>query len=233
MSKLLNITDLLEKACYHEHFEDFGDQSAVTNTWLVSADNATADDLTISVLAAGGVLPLNAGGIGDNEGTLIYRDDLLKFAAGKPFRIGSRVQYTEANTDDANMFFGVKSGPAVGDLGHDGVGIADSDYYGAVIMKLDGKTVWEAESACGTTILGTESDITAGGSDYQDLIIEFQPLTATTGEVRFSVGAEQIAKHTIDFTNAVVMQVFFGVLNGSANNLETLNIDYEYGRQLR
>jgi hypothetical protein len=79
----------------------------------------------------------------------------------------------------------------------------------------------------------TVTEVTAGGADPQRLAIEFQPLTSTTGEVRFYIDDALIVKHDITFTSATEMQVILGVKDGDADDEETLNVDYAACYQLR
>jgi hypothetical protein len=147
----------------------------------------------------------------------------------------ARVQYTEANTDDANILVGLLDAVGANSLQDNGAG-PPSSYSGAVFVKVDGGTVWQCETSVTTTQTTTELTaanvnnlakraVTAGGAAYQTLRIEYMPYSATNAYVTFFVDGVAVAQHDYVFTSATEMQIGLGVKNGGAN-LETLNVDY-------
>jgi hypothetical protein len=206
-----------------------------------SADWATTltDSGTASVGdAAGGILAIVAsdGTVADNDEAYVESaNEVLKFAADKPALFEARVQFTEANTDDANILVGLMDAVGANALVDDGAG-PKSSYSGAVFFKVDGGTVWQTETSNSTTQTTTELTaanvnnlakraVTAGGAAYQTLRIEYMPYSATNAYVSFFVDGVLVAQHDYIFTSATEMQIVFGVKNGSANN-ETLSVDY-------
>jgi hypothetical protein len=206
-----------------------------------SADWVTtlSDSGTASVGdAAGGVLAIvpSDGTVADNdEGYVESANEVFKFAADKPLLFEARVQFTEANTDDANILVGLMDGVAANSLQDNGAG-APSSYSGAVFVKTDGGTVWQTETSNSTTQTTNELTaanvnnlakraVTAGGAAYQTLRIEYMPYSATNAYVTFFVDGVAVAQHDYVFTSATEMQIALGVKNGGAN-LETLNVDY-------
>jgi hypothetical protein len=96
--------------------------------------------------------------------------------------------------------------------------------------------VWQTETSNSTTQTTNELTaantnnlakraVTAGGSAYQTLRIEYQPYSSTNAYVSFFVDGVLCAQHDYIFTSATEMQIGIGVKNGGANN-ETLNVDY-------
>lgn len=188
--------------------------------------------------AAGGVLAIvpSDGTVADNDEAYVESaNEVFKFAADKPLLFEARVQFTEANTDDANVLVGVMDAVGANSLQDNGAG-PPASYSGAVFFKVDGGTVWQTETSNSTTQTTTELSatnvnnlakkaVTAGGSAYQTLRIVVTPYSSTNAYVDFFVDGVQVAQHDYVFTSATEMQVALGVKNGSTN-LETLNVDY-------
>jgi hypothetical protein len=206
-----------------------------------SADWATTltDSGTASVGdAAGGILAIvpSDGTVADNDEAYVESaNEVFRFTADKPALFEARVQFTEANTDDANVLVGLMDAVGANALVDDGAG-PKSSYSGAVFFKVDGGTVWQAETSNSTTQTTNELTaanvnnlakraVTAGGAAYQTLRIEYMPYSATNAYVSFFVDGVLVAQHDYIFTSATEMQIVFGVKNGSANN-ETLSVDY-------
>jgi len=182
------------------------------------------------------------GTVADNDEVYLESpNETFKFAADKPIILEGKVQFTEANTDDANVIFGLLDAVGANTLVDDGAG-PKASYSGMVFFKEDGQTLWSVEAS----IAGTQTTAqltaansldkvakTAGGASYQKLRIEFRPFSSTAAEILFfidDVHVYRIANFT--YTSATEMQIGVGIKNG-AGNLETLNIDYIGCYQLR
>lgn len=184
--------------------------------------------------AAGGVAVLTTGGTDNNEAYLHTTKELFKFAADKPLFYETRLQYAEANTDDANVIAGVLDAAGANTLVDDGAG-PKASYSGAVFFKIDGGTNWNVE----VSIAGTQqtAELTAanslnktanaaGGASYQILRIEFRPQSSTSSEVLFFIDGVLVYKFSaFTFTNATEMNALVGVKAGGANS-EVVNVDY-------
>lgn len=238
--KLLNPVQELHNAPHFfgrlEDFLEFVSGDLFTDT---SADTGAA---VANPDAVGGEVTLTTGGTDNNECYLHTTRELLKFAAGKPFVVQARLKFAEANTDDANVMFGVMNAPGADSLLDNGAG-PKADYSGAVWFKADGETRWRVESSVGTTQTTSETDQAAGGGGYQTLRIEFVPVSATKGKVTFLIdpsggqGLFQVApydqanvrllriEHEVDFGSATEMAVVVGVKAGGANS-EVVTVDY-------
>jgi hypothetical protein len=236
--KLPEFHDSLLKYRTHGLFDDF--------PWYVTAHNFTtvaSDSGTVSVGdAANGILAIvpSDGTVGDNDESYVKStNELYLVADGKPLVGEARVQFTEANTDDANVFFGFANAIAADLLVDNGAGVKTSgSIFG--LFKVDGGTVWKCISSISSSQTISTSTKTAGGSSYQTLRVEIQPVSSTVAEVTFYVDEQQLIdsttlkpiKHVITYTGATEMQVGAGVKNGGTN-LETLNVDYIAVEQLR
>jgi hypothetical protein len=195
--------------------------------------------------AVGGVLALvpSDGTVADNDEACIESpNETFLFANNKPIVFEARVQFTEANTDDANVLVGLLDAVGANTILDDGAG-PKASYSGAVFFKVDGGTVWQCETSIAGTQTTTELSATnannlskkaqtAGGASYQTLRIEFLPYSSTAALVNFSIDGVHCASHEFTYTSATEMQIGAGVKNGSANN-ETLNIDYIVCAQAR
>ena len=214
--------------------------------WYVTAHLFTtvaSDSGTVSVSdAVRGVVALVAsdGTVADNDETYVRSTtELFRFLAGKPLYAEARVQFTEASTDDANVFFGFADAVSADTLVDNGGGLKAS-FSGACIYKVDGETAWRCITSNGSSRTVTQSAHTAGGSAYQQLRIEARDVDGTSCEVTFFLDGQPMLdatsrrpiKHTVAITSATEMHVGAGVKNGGAN-LETLNIDYIAAYQRR
>lgn len=233
--RLNDIPDALKNRSTFGFFEDFIDD--VDSNFVV----VTASDAGTGVVgdAVGGILPLVAsdGTVADNDETYaeLPPNEVFKFAADKPLIFEARVQFTEANTDDANILVGLLDAVAANSLQDNGGG-PPASYSGAVFFKVDGGTRWQCETSNAGTQTTTDlsaSDAnnlshitqTAGGASYQTLRIVFEPYSSTNAYVNFFIDGVHVAQHDYIFTSATEMQTGAGVKNGGAN-LETLNLDY-------
>ncbi len=107
---------------------------------------------------------------------------------------------------------------------------------GAFIFKVDGGTVWKTGVSISTTQTLSTSDTTAGGSSYQLLEIDVNPVSSTLAEVTYYVDRQQLKtaggrpgtsliKDQLTYTGGLQMNFFAAIMNGSTTP-ETLLIDY-------
>lgn len=231
MGNAMNVPDWA-----HNAFQTFGVVDHFTH--YVSADEWTtvASDAGAAVDGdgKGGLVTITAsdGTEGDNDETYLKQtQENFLFVADKPIYFGGRIQYTEANTDDANIAVGLKDAVAANSILDDGGGPAAS-YSGAVIFKADGDTTWSFETSVGGTQTTNQSSTTAGGSAFQNLEIFIEAHNATQLKAIPKVDGKELLDsttgapilHYITIGSATEMQAFFGVKNGDTN-LETLVVD--------
>lgn len=209
--------------------------------WLISPHRWTttlSDSGSVTVAnGTGGIAPIvpSDGSVADNDESYLYTTNKpFKFADGKPIFVAGRFQFTEANTDDANVAFGLASTIGANNIVDDGAGLLTT-FDGFGIYKVDGGTVWKCITSKGTSQTITTSTTTAGGSAYVELIMEFKPITSTYAEVHFFVGDTNTALldtnlkaivHRFDYSSTpLAMGLWAGAKNGFTN-LETLNCDW-------
>lgn len=210
----------------------------------VTADEFTtvaSDSGTVSVAdAVGGILAIvpSDNTVGDNDESYAKSTtEIFKFAANKPIVFVCRAQFTEANTDDANVVLGIANAVAA-NYAQDNGGGPPSSYYGFNVHKVDGGTAWICECSMGSTQNTTTSTQSAGGSSYQSFKIVAHPDTSTQLRVSYfcdPAGGDAFQPmlsatdgkpivHLITIASATEMQIGVGVKNGGTN-LETLNVD--------
>jgi hypothetical protein len=221
--------------------DDFINDQADT----VMVDTVTDSGTVASGDAVGGIMVLTPsdGTVADNdEAYLATPNEVFKFAAGKPMHAVCRLQFTEANTDDANVAFGFQNAVGANSIVDNGAGVKTSG-SGAMIYKVDGGTKWKCVTAMNGTITDADDTSTtvAGGSSYQVLEIDVVDSNVNSGYItvtfkvdgRYLVKSDgSVIKHHVAIASATEMQLWVGVKNGDTN-LETLNVDYIAASQLR
>jgi len=190
--------------------------------------------------AAGGAAVLTTGATDNNEAYLLSKQEVFLFAANKPLKVACRLKFTEAQTDDANVAFGLANAVGANTIVDDGAGLK-TNFSGVAIFKVDGGTRWKVMSSLATTqeIVDLTASLsydklakTAGGGVYQILEIDWQPISGTVGEARFFIDGVHVYTLSFTFTSATEMNLFVGVKAGGANS-EVVTVDYLYGVQQR
>lgn len=232
MTTKLRMPAALSERDQYGFFDDF--------LWFISPHLWTSIPTDTGTVAVGdavkgiAVLTPSDGTVADNDQVLLKStNETFKFLADKPINFEASIQFTEANTDDANVAVGLANGVAAELLVDDGAGIKTSGSILA-IYKVDGGTVWKVISSCNATQTISTSTTTAGGSSYQRLAIKWQPVGSAYSEATFFVDGVQLLDsttlkpivHRFDYSDSPTeMQAFATVKNGGGN-LETLNLDY-------
>ena len=242
MSNLLNLPASHSAFKLTHGLNDDMHEFVTGDRWTVTATDAGGATMLNTV---GGIVQLDAsdGTVADNDEVYLHQtSESFKFADDKPLRVGAYIQYAEANTDDANIMFGLADACAANHLLNDGAGPAAS-FSGAAFYKVDGGTRWQLIVSDSTT--QTKVDLTAansadgvaktaGGASYTWLEIEIKPTgQSSKADVSFYIDDVLVYKFAdYDYSNATDIEVGFGVKNGSANE-EKLNIDAVYAYQKR
>ena len=207
-----------------DHFVGFADGALWTKT---AADAGSS--VALDADGVGGIITLTTGGTDNNEAYLATAE-LFKFQAGKALEFTALVQFSEANTDDANVIVGLLDAPGANTLVDNGAG-PKASYSGVVFFKVDGGTTWQVEVSNGSTQSTYDTGITAGGSAKQKLqavgvagptsvqfsyFIDNVPVMDSTGLQRLT--------HTVAIASATEMAACFGIKAGGSNS-EVLNVD--------
>lgn len=240
MSKILSLPDFIRDRRHFGIESDFNHFVTADDWTSLVADAGT----TIAVNdAVGGRITLTTGATDNNEVNLRSTAEIFLIADNKPLIAEGYFQFTEANTDDANVFFGCGNAIAANMLVDDGAGLRTTGNY-FMFFKLDSDTTttWRVRSRNGTETEVNDTGITAGGTDYQRLRIEIdnEGSGGTNVQVKFFIDDLQCRDattnkpivHTIAIASSTEMQVGCGNKAGSANS-EVLVVDYMGGWQLR
>jgi hypothetical protein len=231
MPALLNLpSTVLNRRLWYgveSDFDEFVTGDKFTDT---SADTGAA---VANVDAAGGTVTLTTGGTDNNECYLLSTKELFLFANNKPLLASARLKFTEANTDDANVFFGLMNAVAADSIVDDGAG-PKSSYSGAIFYKVDGGTNWKVQTSIATTRTG-DTELTAANAlnkvaqaidtAYHWFDIESVPFSSTQHKVNFYIDEVQVYSITQTYTSATEMNLFVGVKAGGANS-EVVTVDY-------
>ncbi len=241
MTKLVELPDSLVHARTFGIFDDF--------TWFISPHQWTktvADVVSgngiVPTDAASGILTASPEDATDNDEVYLEStQEVFKFANDKPIIFEARIQFAEAATSAANVFFGLMDAIGADSLVDNGGG-PKASYSGMLFFKEDGQTLWSVEASVGSTpttaqltALASLDGVakTAGSASYQRLRIEFRPYSSSKADILFFIDDIHVYKITdFTFTGATEMSVGFGIKNGSTTP-ETMSVDYLACYQLR
>lgn len=243
MPNLLDMPDNIARRRQYELFDDFLWYSDTLNWTKVLTGGATiaVNDGPAGILTISGIDSTL-----DREAYLRSTTAIYLFAAGKPVALEAMLQWSEANTNKADIIFGLMNSVASGALGNGGTGPKTS-FSGAVLYKLRNGTSWNAMASIGSTQTSNLSNQLTNAANnlattYTRLRIEFRPIPGgSTGEVTYFVDGQQLKdtgnpprpiKHVITYTGAVNMQLMVGLKQGSTSP-EVLNVDYLSAWQMR
>lgn len=252
--KLLEFPDALILRRVHGFFDDFEWYISPHRWTSLSADaGVTAPVEASTTTAIGGVLTMSTGATDNNEVAFATTNKVFLLANEKPLIFETCIQFTEANTDDANVCVGFSSVMNTANmLADDGAGPVTT-FDGAVIYKVDSGangTKWQFCTSLGTAQTITTSQHTAGGSSFQTLRIEIRQGSsgssgleavpflgagkpgAVTSWTQFLDANGKPIKHGLGYTSGVAMQAGNYLKAGGANS-ETLLTDYIAAYQLR
>lgn len=204
---------------------------------------AVDGSVLLSDAAGGKVAIKSAVATAGNEDCYLVREpEAFLFAADKPLVFAARVQSTEDDTNQNNLFVGLTDGAAANLLVDNGAGPKTSGTTLA-FFKVDGGLNWWVHASISTT--QTSVQLTAansldkqahesGGAAYQRLRIEFKPFSSTQADVEFYIDGVLVYKISgWTFTNATEVQAVCGTKDGDSADEVTINLDYWYCYQLR
>lgn len=225
-----------------ELIDDFiGLDTTRWNTLAADAATAIAEDAD----GVNGLVTIYTGSA-DNGEAYLFLNEITKFTAGKPFWVFARLQFTEANSDDANVIFGVGEGFGGANTLQDNGAGPPADYDGVCLFKVDGGTRWQFESSYGTTQTTSDLDVTAGGSSFQTIGILCEPISSTEIEAtplidplggnnadrcyeynaNPSVQAKRgTVKHRFTYSTVGEMALCIGAKSGAGTQPETIVLD--------
>lgn len=241
MMKLLELPN--EVLLRREHFlyDDFY-WYVSPHLWTSFATDGGTSVAQSDTPGAGGWVTLTTGATDNNEVAVATTKKPFLFADVAPCVFEVMIIYTEANTDDANIFAGFSSALGAADMMVDDGAGPKTNFSGAGIFKVDSGangTKWQFITSNATAQTTTVSQHVAGGATAQRLRIECRAISATVIEcVPFLNGAQMLdannrpIKHTVSASSAAAMNAGVYAKAGSANS-ETPSLDYLFAGQLR
>lgn len=221
-------------------FDDFVSEPLANLMYATS----TTDGGTATVGdEVGGVLTLLSSAATDtdnDENWLTTINEVFLCGAGRAIEGKALIQYTEAATNAANVFFGFASAMGAADfLVNDGGGPRTTGNV-IGIYKVDGGTVWRCVTRWGSTtsVLDTVSTTTAGGASYATLEVSIADGgSAGTSVVTFKVDGQTLKDSSGNdiihyFPNASATEMNFGayVKQGTAA-AQSIKIDKWFASQ--
>lgn len=237
MTRLLDLRDEMLARRTFGFLDDF-EWYLSPHRWTSLAADA-GSSVAVGASATNGTVVLTSGATDNNECASATTNSPFKFADDKPLYFETRLQFTEANVNAANVLAGFASALNSADMLQDNGAGPKASFSGCAIYKVDGETVWRCVSSKGGTQTISVSTKVAGGAAYQTLRIEAQPIDGSSLEVAFFVDGAQLVdsnarpiKHTVAYSSAAAMQAGVYAKAGSANS-EIINVDYVGAFQLR
>lgn len=246
----VDFADELEKrrTCFlFDEFHVYTDTQLWTKTLTGAGQTVTNPD------GQSGVISLGNGGSAANSSAIVATTRKnWTFAASRPMYMECQLQYAEAATSGAGIFFGVSSGFGATFLA-DTTFVPSTNFSGCGIYKQAGDTVWRGITSVGTTqqLTGVtlESSQPSPTTTFQILRVMVD-VVGTNLEVTYFVGQRETPgadgvypaglqqlrestsgfnkpiKHRVAFASAAAMQ--FGVMEKQLNagNAETVVVDY-------
>jgi hypothetical protein len=229
---------VVEVGVFH-HGSDFCNFVTAQDGWTsLVADAGTSAAVSD---AANGVLALGTAATDNNEVMVRSTAETYLVAAGRSIHGRWRIQFSEANTDDANIAVGFASAAGANLLVDDGAGPRTSGNQ-FLIYKVDGETVWRVQARNGSEVETYTTESTAGGSSYQELEIDIVEESTTEVLVSFKLNGSFLTdaaypgtpiRARINIASSTEMNLVVGYAKAGGANAETLNIDYAHGYQTR
>lgn len=240
---MMNKCDLHDRLKLRRTFGYMEDFEWYTTGQMWTTTTAGGGAATVTAGSAYGILNLApTDSTLNREVYVATTTSLFLIANNRPIVAEAFLQFSEANTNKANIAFGLMNSVGAASM-QDTTGEPKTSFSGAVIYKVPGGTVWKTASSLATTQTVNVSDTTAGGTSYAKLRIEIMPVSSTIAEVTYYVNDVQLKtsggrpgqtsiKDQLTYTGAVAMQLFVCCKNGSTSP-ETLNVDYIGWEHLR
>ncbi|HWE35657.1 MAG TPA: hypothetical protein VG406_03730 [Isosphaeraceae bacterium] len=224
----------VDKRTMFEVFDDFDklDDAATTGRWQIV--KGTGGTLALANVASG-ALNVPTAALANDYQLLATQQPSFKIAAEKGLFAEARLTCAEANTNQANWFFGLISAPTSGFLQASNAG-PPSSYDGVVLYKAGGQMALKLQTSHGTTQQTSTVLTLVSGQSYRVGFIIDPPQTGAFARVTAQVYDETAGKlydwgappnlyMTIPTASPVALYGAFGVMAGSGS-AETLQVDY-------
>lgn len=230
MSQIVQLYGALQHYRTATLFDDFWSYDSGHVFTSLAADSGTSVAESDNGL---GILLLTTGATDNNEAACRTTNEICLVTAGRPIVAEAALQWTEANTDDANVAFGLASATGANLLVDDGAGPKTSGNQ-FLIYKVDGETVWRCQSRNGSGVTtSTSTQASAGAGLIQRLTIEIHDYDASNVQSTFFVNGVQLLDsttlkpivHLTAIASSTEMHLATYVKAGGANS-EVVFLDY-------
>ena len=247
----MNLPDLTDDLLLRRTVDLFDDFNVYVDTQTHTKGNTGTGTSVANSDAVNGVLTLTSGATANNEVWVATtrKNWLLQSAptanpipAGKSITVEGRLNYAEASTNNAGVFFGLSDSFAAGQLVNGTLTPAVS-FSGMAIYKIKGETVWRTICSNSTTQLIHKSTQASGLATDQVLRIEARVISASLAEVVYwvdglplydSAVTNQTLRIKDQFTITSLNKMALGLfVKAGTTASEVVNLDYECVLSLR
>ena len=226
MSKAVHLTDTMLIARQNTVLEQFFNDAGGGPGFAIAGD-------TTAVVDGGGVSNATAASA-NAEASMSADSAVFSYGNGVSAQLRWVVDYTEANTDDAEVYIGMHSATVADTLGDSSAG-PPADYSGFGFFKLAGGTTLSIEVANGTahttvqltaTNSLTSAAITTGAGTLQEFGVDIIEKTATKADVILLVDGVAVYKITDQDMTSISACRPVAFIKATDTNAETLNTYY-------
>lgn len=244
-SKRLNPAQVFDLAQWQSTFVDDFYEYTDAKIWTkLASDSGASVAMATSTADHCGVVKLTTGGTNNNEAEIFTTNAVFNFLADQPLSLECLIKYSEANTDDANVGFGLCATTGANLLLDDGGG-PSLGTDGCCIYKVDGETLWRAYSVVSSgTAKAHQSIKSSSTSHWQRLGIDIDPVSSTECHITYRVGSvtspqgndllindttlklPQKIKHVWDISGTVAEMSAFLYVKAGGSNSEVVSVDY-------
>lgn len=222
---------IIDRSAQTEWFDDFTDFNSVATTGKWQITKGTGGTIALQDLP-GGRLNVPTAASANDYVLLSSQKKIAQLKAGKPLWFEAQVNLTQANTNQANIVFGLSSILTTGFL-VTGNGGLPTTWDGVVFWMVGGQTTpqWQFSSSRSTTVT-TQATFTpfTSGADTR-LGFHVDPADGVNAIVTPYFNDQPMVVSGANYTQKIslasspVLYPIIGVLAGSSS-AETLQIDY-------
>jgi hypothetical protein len=243
MKALRKLFDVMQLEDCVPVFDDFIKGPDTTNTYAATLTNSGTATL-VNTGGNSGVLALAASGVSPAASDQSYFATTNSFflpLSGQPLLVDALIQFTELNTNQANIFFGIASGVAANlQVAANGGMRTTGTILG--FSKVGGSTVWTGYARNGSTVQSTVSVQASGLATWQRLSVEIIDQVSLLCTVVFKVDGQILTdvngnfiKFIVPYSGLTKCQLVIGIRNGTVvtGGGEVVNVDWWYGQQRR
>jgi hypothetical protein len=243
--KLVPLGPALEKRRQVTIFDDFTEYTD-GQRWTLFKSAVGGESVAIEASGVNGSMLIQTGGTANNYAGFSTTNKPFQIRDQDPIVFETRIRYTEANTNNAIIAVGFGDS-TFHSLMQNGTAGPNANFYGALIYKISGSTVWQVVTSQGATqLLDTSTSASTPLTTDQVLRIELRPVqSGGLLEVNYwimdleainansQVIPPKPIKHRIAYTMPVNAMAAGIVAIAGGNFNEQVHVDYMAVDQLR